>query len=105
MTKVYINNSDGRIVLKVQNHTKSDVCTAISTLLYTLAENVIRAESKGKVEEFNYRLNPGDAFLNVKPKTGYFNDILNLFSMIKAGFELLVNQYPKHIELTAMGGV
>ena len=37
--------------------------------------------------------------------TKYFNDILNLFSMIKAGFELLVNQYPKHIELTAMGGV
>ncbi len=105
MTKVYINSSDNRIILKVQNHTKSDVCTAISTLLYTLAENIIRAESKGKVQEFSYRLQPGDAFLNIKPNAGCFNEVCNMVSMIKTGFELLKAQYPKHIELTVQGGV
>lgn len=105
MTKLILKNEDGRFLLKVQNHTKSDVCTAISILLYTLAENIIKAERNGRIEDFNYRLQSGDAYLNIKPKPNFKEDIETMIDIVKTGFELLEAQYPECISLSVNGGV
>lgn len=98
MTEVKIKYDNKKYRIKITGH--SLVCTAVSTLTYTLAQSLICAQDDRKIRDLRYDLFSGKAFIEVSPEKSYRSEIETMIQTIIIGFELLENRYPEEIKIT-----
>lgn len=79
------------------------VCAAVSTLTYTLAENVAQLHRLGKVAEPEIRLENGDAEISCVPSGAFKNIVRAFFEAVCIGFALLEEKYPDVISYHVHG--
>ena len=78
------------------------VCSAISTLFYTLAEALY--ESKAMLaEDIIFSDEDGNGHLSCKPKAEYAANVSLIYWTILNGFELLAENYEKNVTLSVVG--
>ena len=78
------------------------VCSAISTLFYTLAQSVIESESMLSKKPV-FKDKEGRGYLKCKPKKEYEGNIARSYWTILVGFELVAKNYPKNVTLKVEG--
>ena len=89
--------------LKIEGHAghgkkgKDIVCSAISTLFYTLGENLWQSADMLE-EEFIFKDEDGDGYLSCSPKKEYETNIALIFRTILIGMEMVAQQYPKNVK-------
>lgn len=99
MTEINIELYCNKFSFHVKGHTKSDVCTAISILTYTLTQNLIISHEKGELKELNYDLREGNSNVFAIINNKYLDKISEMIEFTKVGFLLLVNQYPDYVQI------
>lgn len=108
MTKVKLNIE--KCSLEVEDHAGAGekgydtVCASVSTLVYTLAQNVLFSEKSGQLREKpEIKLESGKAAVKCRPKTGHKGTVQHVFMVIDIGFRLLALNYPEYIVLNSDG--
>ena len=87
--------------LTVKGHAQSAVkgkdliCAAVSTLVFTLAQNIYELEDKGFLTEHVVKLDEGDAELACDGQ--YHRCYKLVFDTICTGLELLAAEYPDNV--------
>jgi uncharacterized protein YsxB (DUF464 family) len=89
--------------LEVQGHAghgkkgKDIVCSAISTLFYTLGEALY--QSTEMLEEAPiFKDEEGDGYLCCSPKEEYEGNIARTYWTILVGMQMVAEQYPKNVK-------
>ena len=78
------------------------VCSAISTLFYTLAEALY--ESKEMLsEDIIFSDEDGNGHLSCKPKAEYEGNIARTYWTILTGFDLVSKNYKNNVTLNVVG--
>ena len=78
------------------------VCSAISTLFYTLGEALY--ESRYMLEEdMVFSDEDGNGHLSCKPKAEYEANISLIYWTILTGFDLVAKNYKKNVKLKVVG--
>lgn len=78
------------------------VCSAISTLFYTLAQALY--ESKEMLsEDIVFSDEDGNGHLSCKPKAEYEGNIARTYWTILVGFDLVAKNYEKNVNLLVVG--
>jgi uncharacterized protein YsxB (DUF464 family) len=78
------------------------VCSAISTLFYTLGQALY--ESKHMMaEDIVFSDEDGNGHLSCKPKAEYEANVSLIFWTILTGFDLVVENYRKNVKLFVVG--
>jgi uncharacterized protein YsxB (DUF464 family) len=78
---------------------KDIVCSAISTLFYTLGEALY--ESAEMLEEAPiFKDEEGDGYLACTPKEEYEGNIARTYWTILVGMQMVAEQYPKNVTFT-----
>ena len=89
--------------LKIQGHAghgkkgKDIVCSAISTLFYTLGEALWQSADM-LLEEPLIKDEEGDGYLVCHPKEEYEGNIARTYWTILVGMQMVAEQYPKHVK-------
>lgn len=81
---------------------KDIVCSAISTLFYTLGQAIV--DSREMLEEnpvIKYK--DGAGYLCCKPKAEYEGNILRSYWTILEGFQMIATEYKKFVTLVIVG--
>ena len=79
-------------------HGKDIICSAVSILVFTLAQSVAELNEKKLLDEQTIRLDDGDVEISCK---GQFNRCYNLlFDQICTGLEILETMYPDNVKLS-----
>lgn len=87
-----------------QNEKGEDiVCSAISTLFYTLGQALIDSEEMLK-EEAIFKDEDGKGYLACKPKAKYEGNIVRSYWTILEGFMLVAKNYPQYVNFAFCGG-
>lgn len=73
------------------------VCSAASTLAYTLAANVGRLQESGLVRDADISLTEGKAEIGCNPVHRYRAVTQLVFDTVCTGFSLLASDYPENI--------
>lgn len=81
---------------------KDIVCSAISTLFYTLGQAIIDSEVMLD-EKPIFKEEDGAGYLCCKPKKEYEGNIERSYWTILEGFELLSKNYSKYVKLVIWG--
>ena len=82
---------------------KDIVCSAISTLFYTLAKSI--SDSKNMLTKnpvIKYK--DGNGYLRCKPKEEYAGNIARSYWTILTGFEMIADEYSDYVSLDLWGG-
>ena len=78
------------------------VCSAISTLFYTLAQALY--ESKEMLsEDIVFSDEDGNGHLSCKPKAEYEGNVSLIYWTILTGFDLVSKNYEKNVNLLVVG--
>lgn len=78
------------------------VCSAISTLFYTLAQSLL--DTKGMLaEEIDFSDEDGNGHLSCKPKEEFEANVSMIYWVIMNGFDLVATNYEKNVSLTVVG--
>ena len=78
------------------------VCSAISTLFYTLAQALY--ESKDMLsEDIVFSDEDGNGHLSCKPKAEYEGNVSLIYWTILTGFDLVSKNYEKNVNLLVVG--
>ena len=94
--------------LEIKGHAKQSekgkdiVCSAISTLFYTLAKSIIVSENM-LVKKPVLKYKAGNGFLKCKPKKEYEGNIARSYWTILVGFEMIANEYKDFVTLDILG--
>ena len=82
--------------LTVTGHRDGDevLCTAATTLTYTLAAALVDLCAAGQISEPDARLRPGDACLHCHSSHASRGAVLLTFDTVARGFALLASRYP-----------
>ena len=111
MIEVIFAQSDDKdtYILTASGHAKYDdegrdlVCASVSTLIYTLAQNVKDMQDLGWLRKKPVlELEDGDAKITCKPRTERRNATKLVFTAIQRGVEMVVANYPDNVCLTKM---
>lgn len=78
------------------------VCSAISTLFYTLAESINNSSYMLK-EEMVFNNDDGNGHISCKPKEEYEANISLIFWTILNGFKLMADNYEKNVAMVVVG--
>ena len=78
------------------------VCSAISTLFYTLGESLYQSREMLS-EDFVFKGSDGNGHLSCKPKPEYEANISLIYWTRLNGFELVKNNYPQTVKLCVVG--
>ena len=80
------------------------VCASASMLAYTLAQNIIFSQDKGKFKgNPRVMLKDGDAHISCRPKKDELAEIMHTFFVVQVGYSLLAHNYPQYVELKLFG--
>ena len=106
---ININFNPNTFTLDITGHAEHGkkgediVCSAISTLFYTLAETLYSAKHMMS-EDIVFSDEDGNGHLSCKPKAEYEANVSLIYWTILKGFELVSNNYKKNVTLM-VGGV
>ena len=78
------------------------ICSAISTLFYTLGE-ALNESRKMLEEDIKFSDEEGNGHLFCKPKAEYEANISLIFWTILTGFDLVAKNYKKNVKLVVVG--
>ena len=81
---------------------KDIVCSAISTLFYTLGETLNQSREMLKKEPI-FKDEDGKGVLSCVPKKEYRGDIALTYRTILIGMELVANNYPDNVTFAVEG--
>ena len=73
------------------------VCSAISTLFYTLAQSLY--ESADMLEDISFSDKDGNGHISCKPKAEYEANVSLIYWTILNGFQLVADNYEKNVVL------
>ena len=76
---------------------KDIVCSAISTLFYTLGENLWQS-AEMLHEEPLIKEEEGDGYIVCHPKKEYEGNIALIYRTVLIGMEMVAEQYPKNVK-------
>lgn len=102
MTEIKIKEAYGMYSVSIKGHAgyaeygKDIVCSAISILFYSLYKYVTEKESEGKVKILEAITEDGNVNLVFEIKDPV---VLNGIEAIKGGFEILEENYKKHVKV------
>jgi uncharacterized protein YsxB (DUF464 family) len=94
--------------LEIQGHAgqgkkgEDIVCSAISTLFYTLGQALIDSEEMLE-DKLTFKDEDGAGYLSCKPKEEYKGNIVRSYWTILEGFRLVAENYKKNVKLTIVG--
>lgn len=77
------------------------VCSAISTLFYTLAQSLY--ESADMLEDLSFSDKDGNGHLSCKPKAEYEANVSLIYWTILNGFQLVADNYEKNVKFEVVG--
>lgn len=78
------------------------VCSAISTLFYTLGQAL--SESKHMIDgEITFKDEDGKGFISCKPKAEYVANVSLIYWTILTGLDLVSKNYKKNIKMRVVG--
>ena len=89
-----------RMQLRVRGHAlyapegQDIVCAAVSTLVYTLAQNLALTLCDG---DYTAQLEDGDAYIEARPPAELAVSCQRIFMVIVNGLNLLANQYGQYV--------
>lgn len=95
--------------LTVEGHARSGepghdlVCASASILAYTLAANVENLAGLGHVRIESMELQPGNAEIGCKSRSGAGSVVARVFEAICVGYELLARDYPQYVSYEIHG--
>ena len=78
------------------------VCSAISTLFYTLAQSLLDTKDMLK-EEIDFSDEDGNGHLSCKPKEEFEANVSMIYWVIMNGFDLVATNYEKNVSLNVVG--
>ena len=78
------------------------VCSAISTLFYTLGEALYESREM-LAEDIVFSDEDGNGHLSCKPKAEYEGNIARTYWTILVGFDLVAKNYKKNVNLLVVG--
>ena len=79
------------------------VCSAVSALIYTLAQNVRDCEELGWLRKKPVlELEDGNTKITCKPRVERRNAVKLIFTVIQRGMEMIAVNYPDHVGITKM---
>ena len=78
------------------------VCSAISTLFYTLAQSLLDTKDMLK-EDIDFSDEDGNGHLSCKPKEEFEANVSLIYWTIINGFDLVANNYEKYVNLSVVG--
>ena len=78
------------------------VCSAISTLFYTLAESLYNSKTM-LAEDIDFSDEDGNGHLSCKPKAEYEANVSLIYWTILNGFQLVAENYKKNVNLKVVG--
>lgn len=82
-------------------HGHDIVCSAVSILFYTLAENLSQSEEMLKKHPI-INIEDGNGYIKCRPKKEYTGNIALIYRSVLVGLELLAGQYPEYINFKVM---
>ena len=94
--------------LEIQGHAgqgkkgEDIVCSAISTLFYTLGQALIDSEEMLE-DKLTFKDEDGNGYLTCKPKEKYKGNIVRSYWTILEGIRLVAENYKKNVKLTIVG--
>ena len=77
------------------------VCSAISTLFYTLYQSLY--EGANMLEDLSFSDKDGNGHLSCKPKAEYEANVSLIFWTILNGFNLVAENYEKNVDFECVG--
>lgn len=78
------------------------VCSAISTLFYTLGESLYQSKQMMS-EDIIFSDEDGNGHLSCKPKAEYEANVSLIYWTILTGFELVAKNYKNNVTLNVVG--
>ena len=78
------------------------VCSAISTLFYTLGQSLYESR-KMMAEDIYFSDEDGNGHISCKPKKEYEANVSLIYWTILNGFELVAKNYEKNVNLSVVG--
>lgn len=107
MTKVRFELAGNRtLVLTLSGHAGAapagidTVCAAASMLAYTVAQEVLEMEDKGKLrKKAHIKLDKGEALITCKPKKSAWSEALHLYKVAQTGYRLLAANFPENVQV------
>ena len=78
------------------------VCSAISTLFYTLAESLYESKHMFK-EDIDFSNEDGNGHIVCIPKEEYAPNVSLIYWTILNGFQLIAENYKKNVKLIVVG--
>ena len=78
------------------------VCSAISTLFYTLGQALFESE-KMLIEKPTFKDEEGKGYLCCKPKAEYEGNIVRTYWTILVGMQMVAYQYEKNVNFQVRG--
>lgn len=111
MTKVKIERGERRVTVEIKGHSNYKgrpdvdiVCAAASMLASTLAQHAQKLLAGGAIEDmygFEYKTERVFVDYLIKDNPACVVMGMTLADIIKTGFDLLVEQYPKNVKYVA----
>lgn len=100
-----------QLSLHVKGHAEFDnagqdiVCSAVSILTYTLAQNVKVHNTRGLCKDNPMiKFGKGDAVITCRAKDDKsFAELLGAYLYTQTGYDLLAHNYPKYVKLKMIG--
>jgi uncharacterized protein YsxB (DUF464 family) len=78
------------------------VCSAISTLFYTLAQSLYNAKDM-MAEDIVFSDEDGNGHISCYPKAEYRPNVSLIYLTILNGFELVAENYKENVKFTVLG--
>lgn len=106
---ININFNADTLELNIEGHAGQNekgediVCSAISTLFYTLGQALIDSEEMLKEKPIVID-DDGKGYIACKPKAEYEGNIARSYWTILEGFDLISKNYPQYVNFAFCGG-
>lgn len=76
------------------------VCAAASMLAYTVAQEVLEMQGKGKLrKKATVKLDRGEALITCNPKKSAWSEALHLYKVAQTGYRLLAANFPENVQV------
>ena len=104
---ININFNPNTFTLDITGHAEHGkkgediVCSAISTLFYTLSQSLY--EGSEMLEDISFSDEDGNGHLSCKPKAEYEANVSLIYWTILNGFQIVAENYKKFVKLKVVG--
>ena len=104
---ININFNPNTFTLDIKGHANHGkkgediVCSAISTLFYTLSQSLY--EGADMLEDISFSDKDGNGHLSCKPKAEYEANVSLVYWTILNGFQIVAENYKKNVKLKVVG--